>query len=55
MVLFGEQQGLITDRKLIMMESKDRTIIEVFEWKSKNAIETNSHQSRSIKNVEQIC
>jgi hypothetical protein len=48
-----KQQGLVTDRNSIMMESKDRTIIEVFKWKSKNAIETNSQQSRSIKNVEQ--
>jgi quinol monooxygenase YgiN len=33
------QQGLVTDRASIMMEAKDGTIIEVFEWKSKAAIE----------------
>lgn len=33
------QQGLVTDRESIMMEAKDGTIIEVFEWKSAAAIE----------------
>ncbi len=32
-------QGLVTDRASIMMEAKDGTIIEVFGWKSKSAIE----------------
>jgi hypothetical protein len=32
-------QGLVTDRDSIMMEAGDGTIIEVFEWKSKEAIE----------------
>ena len=32
-------QGLVTDRDSIMMEAKDGTIIEVFEWKSQQAIE----------------
>jgi hypothetical protein len=32
-------QGLVTDRDSILMEAKDRTIIEVFEWKSREAIE----------------
>jgi hypothetical protein len=31
--------GLVTDRASIMMEAKDGTIIEVFEWKSKSSIE----------------
>jgi quinol monooxygenase YgiN len=31
--------GLVTDRASIMMESKDGTIVEVFEWRSKSAIE----------------
>jgi hypothetical protein len=30
--------GLVTDRESILMEAKDGTIIEVFEWKSKEAI-----------------
>jgi hypothetical protein len=31
---------LVTDRNSIMMEAADGTIIEVFEWKSKAAIES---------------
>jgi len=30
---------LVTDRESIMMEAKDGTIVEVFEWRSKAAIE----------------
>ena len=33
------QQGLATSRESIMMEAKDGTIIEVFEWTSHSAIE----------------
>ena len=32
-------EGLVTDRESIMMEAKDGTILEVFEWKSTEAIE----------------
>ncbi|MDX1583957.1 MAG: hypothetical protein R3338_10205, partial [Thermoanaerobaculia bacterium] len=28
------QEGLVTDRSPYIMRSKDRTIIEVFEWES---------------------
>lgn len=38
-LLILKQQGLVTERASIMMEAKDGTIIEVFEWKSKSAIE----------------
>ncbi len=34
-----KNQDLVTDRASIMMEAKDGTIIEVFEWRSKSAIE----------------
>ena len=34
-----KDQNLVTDRASIIMEAKDGTIIEVFEWKSKAAIE----------------
>ncbi len=34
-----KHQNLVTDRASIIMEAKDGTIIEVFEWKSKSAIE----------------
>jgi quinol monooxygenase YgiN len=33
------QEGLVTDRVLVMMRAKDGTIIEVSEWKSQQAIE----------------
>ena len=34
-----KSQGLVTDRESILMESEDGTIVEVFEWASKEAIE----------------
>ena len=34
-----KSQNLVTDRAPIMMKAEDGTIIEVFEWKSKAAIE----------------
>lgn len=33
------KEVLVTDRKSVMMEAADGTIIEVFEWLSKEAIE----------------
>ncbi len=33
------KEGLVSDREPIIMQSKDGTIIEVFGWKSKEAIE----------------
>ena len=33
-------EGLATDRQSILMKSKDGTIVEVFEWQSKDAIES---------------
>ena len=32
------KEGLVTDRKSIIMEAKDGTIVEVFEWLSQEAI-----------------
>jgi quinol monooxygenase YgiN len=32
-------EGLVTDRPPIVMEAKDGTLVEVFEWKSKEAID----------------
>jgi hypothetical protein len=32
-------EGLVTDRRAIVMQSKDGAFIEVFGWKSKEAIE----------------
>ena len=42
-----KQQALVTDRNSIMMEAEDGTIIEVFEWKSKAAIE-NAHTDPEV-------
>src|SRR2546423_4715363 len=33
------KEGLVTDRALVIMRAKDSTIIEVSEWKSREAIE----------------
>lgn len=33
------QEGLVTDRASIIMKSESGTVLEVFEWKSKEAIE----------------
>lgn len=41
------EQNLITDRASIIMEAKDGTIIEVFEWKSKQIIEQ-AHNNPAI-------
>jgi quinol monooxygenase YgiN len=38
-LLVLKQQNLVTDRASIMMQAADGTIIEVFEWKSRQAIE----------------
>lgn len=42
-----QQQGLATDRKSIMMEATDGTIIEVFEWVSLEAIQ-NAHTNPTV-------
>ncbi|WP_010582372.1 hypothetical protein [Schlesneria paludicola] len=36
-------QGLVTDRQCYVMEAADGTILEVFEWKSSEAIEQAHH------------
>ena len=33
-------QGLVTDRAAILMKAQDGTVVEVFEWASKEAIES---------------
>jgi hypothetical protein len=42
-----KQEGLVTDRESIMMEAADGTIIEVFEWVSKEAIQ-NAHTNAEV-------
>jgi hypothetical protein len=52
------EQGFATDRPQVLMLSKDGAIIEIFEWKSKEAIEE-AHFNPIIQalweNFAQIC
>jgi hypothetical protein len=45
-------EGLVSDRESIIMRSQDGTIIEVFEWKSKEAIES-AHANLKIQEMWQ--
>ncbi|MCZ6690854.1 MAG: hypothetical protein O7H41_14775 [Planctomycetota bacterium] len=51
-------EGLVTDRKSAMMEAQDGTVIEVFEWKSKEAIEA-AHSNPQVmamwSEYEKVC
>lgn len=52
------KEGLITDRPGAAMKTKDGSIIEVFEWKSEEAIEA-AHKNESVlklwKKFEESC
>ena len=55
-ILKGE--NLVTDRAPVIMESKDGTIVEVFEWKSKAAIDqahTNTVVLRTWDEYSAVC
>ena len=41
-------EGLVTPREAILMEASDGTIVEVFEWKSKDAIES-AHKNPAVQ------
>ena len=41
------REGLVTDRAPVMMRAKDGTIIEVSEWKSREAIEA-AHRNPNV-------
>ncbi len=43
-------EGLVTDRKSIICEAKGGTIIEVFGWKSKEAIEL-AHSNKAVQKM----
>ena len=51
-------QDLVTDRESILMRAQDGTIIEVFEWKSKQAIES-AHTNPAVlamwEKYAQVC
>jgi len=53
-----KEQDLVTDRTPIMMQSQDGTIIEVFEWKSLDAIQqahTNKVVGEMWAEFAQVC
>lgn len=53
-----QAEGLVTDREAIIMSANNRTIIEVFEWKSKTAIEkahTNTKVLTMWKQFADVC
>ena len=41
------KEGLVTDREPIIMRARDRTIIEVSEWKSQKAIDA-AHKNPNL-------
>lgn len=43
-------EGLVTDREPIAMEAEDGTMVEVFEWKSKGAIEA-AHSNAVVQDM----
>lgn len=43
-------QNLITDRKPIVMRAKDASVIEVFEWKSREAI-NQAHNNAEVQKL----
>ena len=47
-----KSEGLVTDRKSIIMRSEDGTIIEVFEWRSGEAIES-AHANIAVQKMWQ--
>jgi len=43
-------QGLVTDRKPLVLRAKDGTILEVFEWRSRDAIDA-AHRNTGVKEL----
>src|SRR3954447_2307870 len=44
------REGLVTDRVPVIMRAKDGTIIEVSEWKSREAIEA-AHKNENVRTL----
>jgi quinol monooxygenase YgiN len=42
-----KNEGLVTDREPVILEAKDGTIVEVFEWLSEEAIQQ-AHQNAAV-------
>lgn len=45
-----KQEGLVTHREPVIMETADGTIIEVFEWLSPEAIQS-AHQNKAVQQM----
>lgn len=45
-----KSQALVTDRRPIVMQAKDKSIIEVFEWKSRKAID-DAHTNPEVQKL----
>src|SRR4030095_6554349 len=54
----NKNKDLVTDRIPVLMQAKDGTIVEVFEWKSRDAIEK-AHSNKSVlqmwEQYNQVC
>jgi hypothetical protein len=53
-----KSQGLITDRKPVVMQAGDKTIVEVFGWKSADAIKeahTNPEVQKLWNRFSKVC
>lgn len=52
------EQGLVTDRPPYIMLSKDGTVLEIFEWKSEDAVQS-AHKNPVVgemwKRFEEVC
>lgn len=42
-----QEEGLVTDRKPIIMKAADGTVVEVFEWLSKDSMEA-AHNNKEV-------
>lgn len=43
-------EGLVTERQPVLMQSVDGTVVEVFEWRSKEAIEA-AHTDKAVQKI----
>lgn len=53
-----QSQQLITDRRPVVMQAADKTVIEVFEWKSRKAIDeshTNPEVQKLWNRFSEVC
>lgn len=49
-----KEQDLVTERKPVLMECKDKTIIEIFEWKDE-AAHTNTEVTKMWEQYVEAC